>query len=111
MLRLAEAVDFVDEKKRPRTPEFVARTLADSADRSYVRNYARRPHKAAMGGFRDHFGKRCLAATGRAVQNDIGEPIGFDYAAEQLPGAENVILPKNLIERPGAHPGGQRGGI
>src|SRR5205814_8162414 len=44
----------------------------------------------------------------RAVEAARAEPVGHQHPAEQLAGAEEVLLADELVQGPRPHPGGQR---
>ena len=56
----------------------------------------------------DDAGQRRLAAAGRAEEDQRGDAVGFDGAAQQLARPQDVRLPDELVERARAHPVGQR---
>ena len=108
LLRLVEAVDFVDEEDRAHAAELVARAVAHLADFGDVGDHARTAHEVAARGLGDHLGERGLAAAGRTEQDDVREAVRLDHAAEQLAGPEDVRLSGDLLERAGTHPRGKR---
>ena len=56
----------------------------------------------------DDVGQGRLAGAGRAVEDQRAEPVGREQPAEQLAGAEEVLLADELVERPRPHARGQR---
>jgi hypothetical protein len=53
----------------------------------------------ALGGVSDDHGQGGLARAGRAPQDDGGkQPVGFDGAAQELAGAEDVFLADVLVQ-------------
>ena len=58
----------------------------------------------------DDHGQGGLAGAGRAPQDDGGEQaVGLDSAAQQLAGAEDILLPDELVQGAEAHAGGEGG--
>ena len=108
LLRLVEAVDFVDEEDRAHAAELVARAVADLADFGDVGDHARAAHEVAARGLGDHLRECGLAAAGRTEEDDVRQSVRLDHAAEQLAGTEDVCLSGDLLERAGAHPRGKR---
>ena len=66
--------------------------------------------EAALGVVGDDVRERGLAAAGRAVEDQRVEAIGQEHPAEQLAGAEEVLLPDELVERSRPHPRRERPG-
>ena len=103
LLRLVEAVDFVDEEDRAHAAELVARAVADLADFGDVGDHARAAHEVAARGLGDHLRERGLAAAGRAEEDDVREAVRLDHAAEELAGPEDVRLSGDFLERARPH--------
>ncbi len=59
------------------------------------------------GGAGDDLGQSGLARARRAVEDDGADLVRLDGPVEQLVPADDVLLPRYLIQGPGAHPGGQ----
>ena len=108
LLRLVEAVDFVHEQNRAHAAQLVARALADLANLRDVRDDTGTAHEVALRGFGDHFRERRLAAARRTVEDDVGQAIGLDDAPQELAGAQDMLLPDNLVQRARPHPRRQR---
>jgi len=66
--------------------------LADVAQRGHVGEHAAGALEAAFRDARDDFGEGGFAAAGRAVENQVGEAVGLNDAAQELAGAEDVVL-------------------
>ncbi len=103
LLGFVESVDFVDEKKRSESAEFVACAVAYLSDVGHARNYARKTHKAAFRRARDNFRQCRLAAAGRTIEDDVCEPVGLNHPSQQLSFAQNVILSHDFVEGLRAH--------
>jgi hypothetical protein len=56
----------------------------------------------------DDLGQRRLAGARRAVEDRAGEAIGVEKSAEELAGAEEVLLTDELFESAGSHADGER---
>ena len=114
LLGLVEAVDLVEEQDRPlavRLPG-AARASASSSRTSLV------PAATALSGLNRllvwlamTWARAVLPRAGRAVEDQRAEPVGEEHPAEQLAGAEEVLLADELVEGPRPHPGGQRPGL
>ena len=59
----------------------------------------------------DDVGQGGLAGAGRAVEDQRAEPVGLEQAAQQLAGAEEVLLADELVEGARPHARGQRLGL
>jgi glutamate-5-semialdehyde dehydrogenase len=110
LLGFVEAVDFVDEKNGAgavarETQGGGGHDLADFGDGAFD---AAETFEAGMGGAGDDFGEAGFSGAGRTVENDGGKPVGFDGAAEQFAGAEDVFLSGVFLKNPRAHPLSQR---
>ena len=110
LLRLVEAMDFVDEDDRsaaggPSQALGVGHDLADFLDAG---QHGAERHEASLRRVRDDAGERRLAGAGRAPENDRLQEIALDGFAQRLAGREQLLLADELVERARAHPLGQR---
>ena len=103
LLRLVEAVYLVDEEYRPPSAELVARPFAYLAYVGNARENAGKPYKIALCSLGYYFCKRRFAASRRPVEDYVREPIGLYDAPEELPLAEDVILPDDFLKRRRPH--------
>ena len=109
LLRLVEAVDLVDEENG---------AAAQAAQRLGVGHHGldfldAAQHRAegdelALGDAGDQVGERGLADAGRSPQNDRGQFVALDLAAQRLAGAEDVLLADVVFEALRAHALGER---
>ena len=112
LLRLVEAVDLVDEEDGRLAPQVAVQLrLGDLvADLGDVRFHPVEGFETRAGGLRDDIGERCFPGPRRAVENERGEAIRLDGAAQELALTEDVILAQHLAEGLRAHPCGKRFG-
>ena len=106
LLRLVKAVDFVHEEDGAplvhplpflgfgHHPAQVGDTGSDRADRL----------KVGLGNSGDETGQGGLAAARRPPQNQGGQPVGGDGAAQHPVRPEDVVLADELIKVSGTHP-------
>ena len=66
--------------------------------------------EAGAGLLGDDLGERGFADAGRAPEDDRGGVVALDQHAERLAGAEEMLLPGELVEGAGPHPLGERSG-
>ena len=79
-------MDFVDKEHGADAAAQAAGGLAKGAELGDIAHYAAGALKAAVGGAGDDFGKRGLPGAGRTVEDEIGEAVALDDAAEQAAG-------------------------
>lgn len=110
LLRLGEAVDLVEEEDGAFVllAEDAGGLVDDLADAFDADGRGVLADEPARGCFGDDLGEGGFAGTGRAVEDDGGEGVGVDHAAEELARPEQVGLPNDLVEGPGPHPSRQR---
>ncbi len=108
LLRAVEAVDFVEEEDRPlgvlQAIAGAGEDVADflDADRRCVDGL-----EGGLGALGDDLSQGRFAGAGRAVEDRAGQPIGVQQAAEELAGAEEVLLTDEFVQRSRPHPHGQ----
>ena len=109
-MRLVEAVNLVDEEHRALVPELgVGAGLFDlGADLRDVGLHSVESLEAGSGRVGHHPGEGGFPGAGWAVEDERGEAIRLDGAAEEFALAEDVLLAGNLGEREGTHAGSQR---
>jgi len=109
LLRLIEAVDFVDEHDRPRAillrPLRVRHHLLDLFD---PRQHCRKLDVVRLGEIRNDLGQRRLPGPGRPPENHRSRVVALDLCAQRLSRSYQVLLPDELFQRPRTHPVGQR---
>ncbi len=106
LLRLVETVDLVDEQDRRFPAQLApgARLVDLRADLRDVRLHAVERLETRAGRARDHAGERGFPRARRTVENQRGEAVALDRAAQQLARRENVLLARHLVERARPHP-------
>src|SRR6185436_11958125 len=101
LLRLVEAMHFIEEQHRP-PPGFLARFAGA------LRGGANVLHASHDGGERDELGVACLrdearerrlARTGRAPQDHRMQMPAFEHPPQRLAGPQQMCLPDVLVER------------
>jgi len=109
LLGFVEPVDLVDEEDRPgpARPEPVGRRSHDPPDIGHVALHPAEPLEYRSGGPGDDLGECGFPGSGRAVEEDGGDPVGLDRPAQELARTEDVLLPGVFFERAGPHPGAQ----
>ena len=108
LLGLVEPVDLVDEEDRLGVGAAGGGGGHDAADVGDVALDTAEALEFCLGRSRDHLGEGGFSGARRAEQNERGDPVGFDRAAEELARPENVLLAGVFLERARAHAGGQR---
>ena len=110
LLRLVEAVDLVDEQDGA-ARRHAARGLGlghhgldvpDAGEHRAERDEVRARRRG------DEPGHRRLAGARRAPQDDRLQRVALDGGAQRLAGRQQLLLAHELVERPRAHPLGQR---
>ena len=112
LLGFVESVDFVDEEDGADAGGLEAIGGAGD-DAAHIRDAALDAAEAletGFGGLGDDLGQGGFADAGRAEEDDRGDAVGLDGAAEELAGAEDVLLAGVFLEGAGAHAGGEGGG-
>ena len=112
LLGFAEAVDFVDEERGAAVVETAHGFggfdgLADVGDIGFD---AAEVDEAGLGGAGDELGETGFAGAWWSVEEEGGKAVGFDGAAEEFAGAENVLLAGVFVERARAHASGEGDG-
>ena len=110
LLRLVEAMDFVNEKNGRLAGIFKA-VRGDGQNTPHVGDvgfHAAQAFKFAFGLAGDDLRERSFAGAGRAVKDERLDAVGFDGPAEKLAGREHVGLPGVFVEVARAHPCGER---
>src|SRR5690242_13543986 len=109
LLRLVEAVDFVDEQDRPASQAAAALGVGhhglDFLDSAQHR--AKR-HAIAVRRPRDQLRQRCLSDAGRPPQDQRAQLVAFNLGPERFAWAEDVFLAYEFVERLRAHSFGER---
>jgi hypothetical protein len=110
LLGFVEAVDLVDEEDGGLAAQVAPGAgLVDlGADFGDVGFDAIEGLEAGAGGAGDDAGEGGFTGAGRSVEDQRGEAVGLDRAAEEFSFAEDVLLAGDLVERPRPHPGGER---
>ena len=112
LLGLVPAVDLVDEEDGLLLVEAAALEgfVDDITQLGFAGQHGGEGLEVGLGLVGDDHGEGGLAGAGRPPEEDGGEEaVGLDGAAEQLAGAEDVLLPDELVEGARAHAGGERG--
>jgi hypothetical protein len=112
LLGPVEAVQLIDEQQRALAPRGQLRggflqDLAQLLDARRDRVQLAEPAARVAG---DDVGQGRLAAAGRAVKDDRAQSIRLEQPAQQLAGAEKVLLAGEFVECSGPHPRCQRFG-
>ncbi len=113
LLRLVEAVDFVDEEQCAagfRFQAFASR-FENGAEFLHATADGAELHEGGSGFGRQQPRERRLAAAGRSVEDDRPEPISLEEPPQELALIEKMALPGELGESPRAHPRCQRLGL
>jgi hypothetical protein len=64
-------------------------------------------NEVGQGAVGDDLGEGCFAGAGGTVEDDRGELVGLDGAAQEATGADDRVLADEFIEGAGPHPGGE----
>ena len=106
LLRLVEAVDFVDEQDRLRAAVLqpIRRRRDHAPHVGDVALHAAQPLKPRLRALRDDLRQRRLPRPRRAEKDDRGDAVRLDRAPQQFARAEDVLLPGVFLERARAHP-------
>ncbi len=111
LLGFVEAVHFVDEDDGARAVLPRAFGLGhDLLDFLDAAHHGRELDELGVGHAGDDLGQRGLADAGRAPEDERAGVVALDLHAKGFAGAENVLLPDELVERAGAHALGKRAG-
>ncbi len=113
LLRFVEVMDLVDEQDRflAGGGEAILRRGHDFAHLGDVAFDAAQAFEFRLGHFGDDLREGGFAGAGRAGEDDGREAVGFDGAAEEFAGREDVLLADEFLERARPHAGGEgRGG-
>ncbi len=109
LLGLVEAMDLVDEQDGLTPVE--AQTIARFGhDRPHLRDAAhdrRDGHELSADGLGENPGQAGLAASGRSPEQERAEVAAFEGAAQSPSLADQRFVANDLVQGPGAHPGGQ----
>ena len=109
LLRLVEAMDFVDEQDRAAAelaqPLGIGHHGFDFLDPG---QHGAEGKKLALRHARDDARQRGLADARRSPENERRQLIALDLRAQRLARAEDVLLPGEVVERFGTHAVGQR---
>ena len=110
LLRLVEAVDFVNEQNRglPLVLQPVRRRGQHAAHVGHVGFHAAQPLELALGLAGDDLRQRSFAGARRAVKDQRLDAVGLDGAAQQLARAEDVRLADELAQVARPHARRQR---
>ena len=112
LLRAVEAVQLVDEEdgldaaRRAPLPR-VGDHAPDVRDPGVD---GREGLEVALRAPRDDGGERGLAGAGRPPQHERGRLVALDHPAQRAPRADDLLLPHEVVEVPGALARGERGG-
>ena len=112
LLGLVPAVDFVHEQDGFLLVHAPALEggIDDILQFGLAGQHRRKGLEMGLGLVGDDLGQGGLAGAGRPPQDDGREqPVGLDGAPQQLAGADDLLLPDELVQRARAHAGGQRG--
>src|SRR5262249_4099395 len=105
-----EAMDLLEEEER--APPFVLEApgagVEDRADLAHPRHGRVGALDVPAGEPGDDLRGRGLARPGRAPEDRRGEPVRLDHAAADAAGAQDLLLPDDLLEGLGAQTQGQR---
>ncbi len=109
LLRLVEAVNFVDEDDGARAvlprPLGVGHDLLDLFDPG---QHGGKFDELRLGHVRDDLRERGLARARRSPEDDRAGVVAVDLGAQRLAGADQMLLPDVFIERARTHAVGQR---
>jgi hypothetical protein len=110
LLRLVEAMDLVHEEDRPARRELLAfaRLAEDLAQPRHALADRAEGHELARSRGRDEARQRRLARTGRPPEHDRAQGPLLDRAAQRLARPEQLLLPRELLERARSHARGER---
>ena len=113
LLRLRETMNLIDEQNS--LGAFVLSAMGCGPDKGAqcfnVRHDAACSFEPAAGGCGYDFGQGRFSATGRTVEDNAAEKIGFNCASEESAGAENMVLSDDAVDSPRTHARGQRFGV
>ncbi len=110
LLALVEPVDLVDEQDAADAGAAERARLVDSLPQvGDPSGDGREGEETSVRGARDDARQRRLAAAGRAPEDERGDLVGLDGAAEQAARADEVCLAHELVEGPWPQASGQRG--
>ena len=109
LLALVEPVDLVEEQDRAAALVLLAAPggVDDRPDVAHAGVDGRERHELPVGVGGDHAGEGGLAGARRPPQDDRRQPVGLDQRPQRRPRAEQVGLADDLVERAGAHAGGE----
>ena len=110
LLRLVEAVDFVDEDDRA-APGRLTEALGvghDVANLFDAREHRAEGHESRFGRVGNNPGERRLARARRSPEDDGLQQIALDRFAQRLAGRQQLFLTHEFVERAGAHALGER---
>ena len=82
--------------------------FADAAQRGNIGGDAAGAYKTTVRDAGDNLGQRGFAGARRTEKDQVGEAVGLNHPAQQFPGAEQMILPENLLQPFRAHARSQR---
>jgi hypothetical protein len=110
LLPLVVAVDLVDEEHGAAAFVLAAvlRFLQDLPQLLDPREDGAQRLEVGGGDAADDVGQSRLPRAGGAPQDDGGDPVGLDRAAQRRVGAQRFFLAEDLVQRAGAHAIGQR---
>ena len=109
LLRLVEAVHFVDEKHRRSTLAMQGFCPIDCRpDLLHAREHGRELDELRPGVMGEHLGKRRLASAGRTPENHGVKAVVLDRLPQRSSLADNRLLSDKFLECAGAHPVSER---
>ena len=103
LLGAVEAVDFVEEEDGALAgvAEAILGGVEDGADFLHADGGGVDLLEVAFGVLGDERGEGGFAGAWRAVEDDAGQPVGFEHAAEEFAGAEEMLLADEFLEGAG----------
>ena len=109
LLRLVEAVDFVDKKDGAETEQTpLLGPRHDLLDLLDAARHGRIVDELGLGGVRDHVRKRGLADAGRSPKDHGRNLVPLDHLPQELPLADEMLLTDELREIARTHPRRER---
>ena len=103
-------MNFVDEQhgRLPGVLEAIRRSRQDAPHIGHIRFHAAQPLELAFGLARNDLSERRFACAGWSVENQRLNTVGFDGAAEQLIGTEDMGLADKFVQTTRPHARRQR---
>jgi hypothetical protein len=106
LLGFVETMNFVDEENGLLSG--ILQPVGCLGDQTpnvrHIPLHAAQPFESRPRRGSNHLRKACFSDPGRTIQDDRGNPVSLDSAAQQLAWAQNVPLTDVFFQRPRTHP-------